>query len=98
MLRNILECRMPLFDDGRPPRNMMINPCLVLSRDVMNAVVLPLTKLIESGVSDDEAVERAFVIADKFLQGMLDRGRSVMAPTLDERYDNRRTGFVDAAE
>jgi hypothetical protein len=98
MLRNILECRMPLSDDGRPPRNVMINSCLVFSRDVMDAVVLPLSKLIESGVPDDEAVERAFVMADKVLQGMLDRGWAVMAPTLDERYDSRRTGFVDPAE
>jgi hypothetical protein len=44
-------------------------------------VVLPLTKLI---VCDDEAVERAFVMADKVLQGMLDSGRAVMAPTLAE--------------
>jgi hypothetical protein len=64
---------------------VMINPCVVFSRDAMNAVVLPLTKLIESGVSDGEAVDGAFVMADKVLQGMLDRGRSVMAPTLDGR-------------
>ena len=51
--------------------------------------------MIERGVSDDEAVERAFAMADKVFQGMLERGWAAMAPTLDERYDDRRVGFVD---
>jgi hypothetical protein len=54
--------------------------------------------LIERGVPDDEATEHAFVMAEEVFQGMLERGWAAMAPTLDERYDDRLVGFVDAAQ
>jgi hypothetical protein len=63
---------------------------------IYDAVVL--TKLIERGVPDDEATEHAFVMAEEVFQGMLERGWAAMAPTLDERYDDRLVGFVDGAQ
>jgi hypothetical protein len=98
MTKDTIEFRMQRSDDEREPRKLVWNNRLTADHDTVMTVVRMLTKLIEMGISDDEAVERAFAMADKVFQGMLDRGWAAMAPTLDERYDDRRVGFVDAAE
>jgi hypothetical protein len=98
MIRDIIEFRMPRSDDEREPRKLVWNTRFQCDRDIIAAVTHILTRLIEKGVPDDQAVERALVVAEKMMQGMLDRGWAAMTPTLDERYDDRRVGFVDTAE
>jgi hypothetical protein len=98
MIKDTIEFRVGRSDDEREPRKLVWNNRLTANPDTVMTVVRILTKLIEMGISDDEAVERAFAMADKVFQGMLDRGWAAMAPTLDERYDDRRVGFVDTAE
>jgi hypothetical protein len=98
MIKNTIEFRMRRSDDEREPRKLVWNNRFTADHDTVMTVVRILTKLIERGVPDDEATERAFAMAEEVFQGMLERGWAAMAPTLDERYDERRVGFVDAAQ
>ena len=95
MIKDTIEFRMRRSDDEREPRKLVWNNRLTADHDTVMTVVSILTKLIERGVPDDEAAQRAFAIADKVFQGMLERGWAAMAPTLEERYDDRRVGFVE---
>jgi hypothetical protein len=98
MIKDTIEFRMRRSDDEREPRKLVWNNRLTADHDTVMTVVTILTKLIERGVPDDEAVQRAFAMADKVFQSMLERGWAAMAPTLEERYDDRRVGFVDAPQ
>ena len=73
-------------------------------RGIFDMVGGTICRLIRTGVPDDEAIERAFAITEKMLQGMLDRGWAAMGPTLDERCDDPfehiflKTGVTRQAE
>jgi CRISPR/Cas system-associated protein endoribonuclease Cas2 len=98
MIRDTLEFRMPTGEAQKKLLDLQFNQRFIHDGHVMTCLAGIMANLVRKGVPDDEAVERALAMTDKVMQGMLDRGWAVMAPTLDERLDDRRVGFRGAAE
>jgi hypothetical protein len=97
MVKDTIEFRMSPSGAGQKLHDVEGSVRFVHDGHAMQSVVAIAIRLVKTGVSDDEAVERAFAMTDKIMQGMLDRGWAVMAPTFAERGDDRRVGFLDAA-
>jgi hypothetical protein len=58
MIKDTIEFRMRRSDDEREPRKLVWNNRLTADHDTVMTVVTILTKLIERGVPDDEAVQQ----------------------------------------
>jgi hypothetical protein len=97
MVKDTIEFRMPT-GEAQKLHDVHINQRFIHDGHIMTCVTGIVARLVEKGISDDAAVERALAMTDKIMQEMLDRGWAVMVPTFVERGDDRKVGFLDAAE